>query len=689
MAVAYGTSHKIHAENGFDYFYELRDQGRLYVDAKRDRLQYFLNQHDTAAAAYILFDYQAASLIAKGHNLEIIVPKEGTLTFVKGLLSHKPLLIDQKTMLQQLRSSGYRVVLPEQSAMSLSLNSLGDFSSEADREKEEQYLPAVMVQDFDLFDAETMKVYQLIQRSLIRVDYLKSRVIGQDLLLMIVTIIVALVGSGNMARRVMQRGVHRALLWSGLITAVWLAVYIFKYLQGNSGDTIVRWCWYTYTGFELLLGLLLLRIAYASDHHIKDEAIPIWLKWLAVFDVFVALVPLTNDFHQLMFTFGNNFADAKDHYGYGHLYLFVMLVIFLHIFWAIGVLIYKAYKQGHLKWNIVVVLMTVLMFCGYIYAYIIGLPQVRKTSVVIAIVWFYFLFLEEAILCGLISSNRGYIDLFTHSNLAMKIFHKDGQVAYEAARSTGGAGNVMELQTAITGGYVVCYENVRELRQKKRELQLLSDALQRSYELLKQQEGIKRDYISLTTKKVLYEELEVVMASKKEAITKYMQLLQTNVSGEQREQAIHRLNLLACFLKKRCVMLLRGREHNRLRVGELRMAVEELRKYAEEAGLSCAVMYTLQKDMDTIQTLRLYDAMQALIEQSLLHSCPSVIFNFYEDGDFLRMTVLFEESYSWLFPVAENLRQRLGRDSLVIYLREGEDAASMDFIISPGGDMNG
>ncbi|MDP0919592.1 hypothetical protein Q6272_31590, partial [Klebsiella pneumoniae] len=39
----------------------------------------------------ICYDYQAATLIENGRNIEIIIPAEGTFTYEKGLLSNEPL----------------------------------------------------------------------------------------------------------------------------------------------------------------------------------------------------------------------------------------------------------------------------------------------------------------------------------------------------------------------------------------------------------------------------------------------------------------------------------------------------------------------------------------------------------------------------------------------------------------------
>jgi len=69
------------------------------------------------------------------------------------------------------------------------------------------------------------------------------------------------------------------------------------------------------------------------------------------------------------------------------------------------------------------------------------------------------------------------------------------------------------------------------------------------------------------------------------------QLMATEDKGEV-TQLLHRLNLLSSYLKKRCVLFLKGQEDGRVRTDELAMAVSEICTYLRPLGLRVGVEWT-------------------------------------------------------------------------------------------------
>lgn len=454
----------------------------------------------------------------------------------------------------------------------------------------------------------------------------------------------------------------------------------------QTDEAVTRWCWYSYFMFELLLTLVLVWIGYASDCRVEDDYIPPWLRKLFVLDIAIGAISLTNDFHQLVFTFSASMVGTTDHYGYGPAYGVIMAVIAVQFFSGLGILFYKARQQRSLNGKAVVPSVLLLLFILYLYGYIVGYGPVRKTEVVLATILFILLFLCSAFWAGLIASNRGYIDLFRRSDLDMQIFREDGNLAYASGAGQALAAEDVSLSTMpIPGGYVVCRQDVRALRQKQRDLTVLAKSLERSYDLLKREEQLRRDYISLKTRQRLYEELEQVIASKRKPMNKYMTVLQGAVPGPEADHAVRRLNILGCYIKKRCVMLLRGKEHNRLYAEELHMAAEETKKYAAEAGLTCGLLFSLSGLMNTAGAMLLYDAYESWIEQILLHGASSVLFNFYAEGQTCCLAILFEEAYAWLPAAMDQLRKNVPSDALAMTSHDDGDMVSVVMSLSKGG----
>jgi hypothetical protein len=668
MAAAYGAYHQLKADEGTEYFRQLKEKGTLLIDSSRDRMQFFIDANNKPADVYLMFDYQARNLNNRGRHLEIVMPKEGTLTFKKGLLSRKPLSIDAQRLSFRLQQYGFRPLTPLE---------------EPDIEPQGFYAPAAPIQDMAAFAGEASIVHCYMQRRILAVDYLTSNLLAERMLVQLLCLLIAVFWTGYMIRRVVQRGVRQALFYSGVAIAAWLVVRILK--SAVELPTLVRLCWYTYFGFEMAISLLLLWIAYATDRRVEDDYIPPWLRHLFLFDILLELAVLTNDWHQMVFTFLPGFLYFSDKYGYGLLYWLILFVILAQIIASLVILYYKARSQQSLQKTALIPFLMLPILLIYIFGYIYGFVPFRKSMHVEIIIFVLLFFLESALRTGLISSNRGYIDLFSRSNLAMKIFHHDGRLAFAASQTMESSDDVVESTMPISGGHVVWYENVREIREKQRELLLLSQALQRTYRLLKQEEKIRRVYIRATTKNKLYQELEIVIHSKRAPMSKYLDILKKGNADAETFQAIRRLNLLACYIKKRCVMLLRGKEQNRLSFEELYMAVEETKKYALEAGLDCAVLFHMTGGVATDAAMLLYDTYEYWIEQCLLHGAAAVLFNFYTDDRTLYLGILFETASPWMSESVDNIRARNRENQMGIDCKTGDDAFSITIFVHGGG----
>ena len=72
-------------------------------------------------------------------------------------------------------------------------------------------------------------------------------------------------------------------------------------------------------------------------------------------------------------------------------------------------------------------------------------------------------------------------------------------------------------------------------------------------------------------------------------------------------QLIRRLNLLSSYLKKRCVLFLKGQEDGYIRADELSMAVSETCTYLRPLGLRVGVEWAQQESLPEADALALFD----------------------------------------------------------------------------------
>ena len=320
------------------------------------------------------------------------------------------------------------------------------------------------------------------------------------------------------------------------------------------------------------------------------------------------------------------------------------------------------------------------LYVFYVVSYVCGIPWASYTELVIVTIAWAFLWLESLLDTGIIPSNRGYGDFFRYSHLAMEIRGKEGQVLFQSHQVPKESSEDIEKRVCpISGGQVVWYQSVKDLNEKKRKLQLVVDALERSYKLGRMEEEIRRSYIRLLTEKKAVRELETVLESKGSLIMHYIEFLETAKPGNEADAAVSRLNVLASYIKKRCVMMLKGKEEQQLWVRELKSSIEELFKYLQKTGLKCLLEFNLAGAMETGEALALYDFIEQTAEAATAGGETHMICSIREKDDAYWGRILLDH-HIWVLPFMRQLREdsRLQIPGVRLQLRDLDYAYSVE-----------
>ena len=110
---------------------------------------------------------------------------------------------------------------------------------------------------------------------------------------------------------------------------------------------------------------------------------------------------------------------------------------------------------------------------------------------------------------------------------------------------------------------------------------------------------------------------------------------------------IRRLNLLSSYLKKRCVLFLKGQEDGRIRMDELAMAVSEICTYLRPLGLRVGVEWMQPESLRAQAALALFDAFAELLRCAAAEGTESVFCRFTEE----HVSFLLEPA-PWIAPWA-------------------------------------
>ena len=214
----------------------------------------------------ICFDYQAAALIEKGRNIEIIIPAEGTYTYEKGLLSNEKL------------DFGGNI---GKSLIGANLRLLDGQSKPFLYPDEIEYRSASRVKDYKYFAKFTENVDSKIQRYVFKNKLYMSIGNKEHLFFALLYIIVVTSWEASLLQRTIQKGVSYSAFFTGIILIGWILARLIRY-QVDAIPLLSRYLWYSYYIFQLSLPLVLLWMAWAIDKPEDEIFPPRWWRMIAI-----------------------------------------------------------------------------------------------------------------------------------------------------------------------------------------------------------------------------------------------------------------------------------------------------------------------------------------------------------------------------------------------------------------------
>ncbi|MDL2236187.1 hypothetical protein LJC07_08670, partial [Christensenellaceae bacterium OttesenSCG-928-L17] len=376
------------------------------------QLQGHLVRNTTEAPLLICFDYQAAALKQAGRNMEIVVPREGTLTFQTGLLANTELTFAGDV---------------EAALLSAGLRLLDGRCDSALYPNASAYTNAGEIQDYTHFGTASQDVFRVFRRRVLHARMYSSTDQREHQYFVMLYMVLVIVWTASFVQRAMQKAVRRAALFTGAILLGWIVVRMLKY-QLLEANTLNRFFWYAFYLFQLSLPLVLLWLAWSIDKPDDQMEYPKWLKTLSSINATLIVLVFTNDLHKFVFVFDANNPNWTSEYTYALGYYIVLAACVLPLLAAMIMMLIKSGRHPR-KRRFVFPLAFCVLLILYAYGYIMRIPIAWDSDFTMTTGLFTLLFVEACFRSGLIPVNAKYQALFTHSPLHMQIFDNEGHVA--------------------------------------------------------------------------------------------------------------------------------------------------------------------------------------------------------------------------------------------------------------------
>ena len=445
-----------------------------------------------------------------------------------------------------------------------------------------------------------------------------------------------LVWAVSFQKRIIQKEPRRCLIMIAAMMVFWMLVRMCKFEIPYEMPTALRYAWYLYYIPMLLLPTVSLYLAFYIRQP-ENYKLPARRCLLFSPALFLIGTVLTNDLHQLVFTFPEGrLGEAASYkvgvYGYGAMYYAIVAWDLGCLLVALLIILLRCRKIKNKK-------MFWMPFGAYglsvVYgiAYYLNLPfwKIFSSDMTAALCLLFALIIESCIQCGLIPSNTGYAQLFAASTISAQITDQNGKCIYQSQDSECITPEIVRkvvqspimLENGIRlsgkpilGGYVLWKENLSELQEIVRELEDRKEELKDANLIEEENLRTKKQVEKLSVQNQLYDKIQKQTARQSTLLAKFMEAYAMEENEKERKKILGKIVVIGAYIKRRSNLILIAEQSEVFPIRELELCFRETIRSLEWNHVEAAFVTSLD-EIRSEDAMQIYDFLEAVIEESL------------------------------------------------------------------------
>ncbi|MGN1481925.1 histidine kinase N-terminal 7TM domain-containing protein [Porcipelethomonas sp.] len=439
----------------------------------------------------------------------------------------------------------------------------------------------------------------------------------------------------SVKNRVMQKQVCKYLIAIASLMILWFLIRTIKFhfISDTVQFGIKRYLWYLYYLPMLFIPMFAMLIALSIGKS-ENYQLPKRTKFLYVPFAVLFILVMTNDLHQLVFTFPKNAAVWGDgDYDYAVGYYLVVALSLLCAVATLSVMYIKCRTPGGHRqiW-----LPCIPIFIQLVYMVLYNLR----------IDWLIFLFgdmtavncllymavFEICIRCGFIQSNTHYRELFDAAAIGVQITdeeynvcfssRKTKQVDTELLRQAKKAPVMLEnglrlSEAPIHGGHVFWTEDMTPLLKVLKELKETKKELEDDNVILEEENAVKTRKARIAEQTRLYNVIQQDTARQIHLMDTLIKQVEKAKSEKNIKHILKQMLVIGAYLKRRSNLVFLSNKTPVLDARELSLTFGESLDNLEMYGVACGFHSELTEPILAVHIMAMYDFFEEIVEHSL------------------------------------------------------------------------
>lgn len=436
-------------------------------------------------------------------------------------------------------------------------------------------------------------------------------------------------------RRIIQIQIRNYLLLIVALMVFWILLKTVKH--AISIPDLQRWLWYFYYIPMLFIPLIALfvsmSLARAENYRLPRQTKLLYLPPLLLF-----VLVITNDLHQLVFSFPSGIkSDLDYHHEIGY-YIILVWVLFCALI-AFVIMLRKC-RIPNSRAALCLPLLPLGLSFAYTLAYIRGVHWLLLLAGDMTVVHCLLIFaiFEGCVQCGLIQSNMGYEALFEatslpaqitdsafstlHSSSAMKEPLSQERLQKMTKDSLFLDENTLLKRHSLQQGWIFWKEDISELNKLQKELELTRDELRDTGDLLAAENAQQARLLRLLEENRLYDMMESETAHQISLLRELLAKLQKTEDLDYARHLLGQIIIIGTYVKRRNNLIFVAVQRGSISTQELRLCLNESAENLNLYGISCKVLINGEEVLRMEEATLIYDLFEAVLEAGLdsLHS---------------------------------------------------------------------
>ncbi len=577
--------------------------------------RFFVN--DNSKAVSIMYDSDAVNLIKSGRNIEIVIPKDGTHSFVGGLLSNGISLSENPLFTEYLHKMGLRVPNARHTEL---------------YPHNEEYIHAKNVTDTQAFNSQGAHVGSILRREAFGQERFGFEDNKERTSFFLVFIFFLLGYIISINRRVTNLRIRHAIVVVCSLQIILVSMGCLKALTVDNPivETIL---WYGYYFAFVYIPAIYLYVALVSGRNREVNAIPTLYKIYFFISTLFVLFVCTNNIHGLVFIV-YNYTNSTFDYNWG--YYIVMGWIYVTLCVSLGILMYKVFLMPRKRALVLPFIMNIVTIT-WLVGYARRIPIFYDLDFAYSINIIIILYIEACIQGKLFPSNSQYRKMFSNSKLCMEIKDNKGVTVERSLTSIEKDREYVLRQTKMQSGTFLYYEDYTELHKANEKLHETNEQLKENNELLKKQSEVKAELASLAAEKAVYENIDSVLSYDTAKVDSL--LIELEKTSDSR-RVMGRINIVVCGIKRKCILRINTLNQQNPSVKDFLNYIGEMQEFAKLLPLKITIGCRVNGTLPIKQAIEMYELFCSVVELAALNESSDILVQLYEEGDFIIFSVI-------------------------------------------------